>query len=138
MHKHQSKMETVRERVREKRESYTRYNFERLQEEAFATFFDLAQEYTTLENLYLVCTLVPKEFFDLNASLYLLGEDGKSLSLVCSSNNGLENDSATGSPEIVVQESPYISGESYVIPIRGNKAVGRSVPGSPRRCRHRS
>jgi signal transduction histidine kinase len=128
MHQHQSRMERVRERVREKRESYTLYNFDRLQEEAFATFFDLAQEYTTLENLYLVCTLVPKEFFDLDVRLYLLDEDGKSLSLVCSSKYGLETDSSTGSPEVVVQESPYFSGESYVIPIRGNKAVGELLP----------
>jgi len=28
----------IRERVKEKKESYRRYNFERLQEEAFATF----------------------------------------------------------------------------------------------------
>jgi signal transduction histidine kinase len=121
-------MERVRERVREKLESYNLYNFERLQEEAFASFFDLAQEYTTLENLYLVCTLVPKEFFDLNVRLYLLGEDGISLNLVCSSNNGLENDSSTANPEVVVQESPYFTGESYVIPIRGNKAVGELLP----------
>jgi signal transduction histidine kinase len=128
MHQHQSRMERVRERVREKRESYTLYNFERLQEEAFATFFDLAQEYTTLENLYLVCTLVPKEFFDLDVRLYLLDEDGKSLSLVCSSKYGLESDSSTSSPQVVVQESPYFSGESYVIPIRGNQAVGELLP----------
>jgi len=128
MHQHQSRMERVRERVREKRKSYTLYNFERLQEEAFATFFDLAQEYTTLENLYLVCTLVPKEFFDLDVRLYLLDEDGKSLSLVCSSNHGLENDPSSGSPEVVVQESPYFSGESYVIPIQGNQAVGELLP----------
>ena len=128
MHQHQSKMERVRERVREKLESYNLYNFERLQEEAFASFFDLAQEYTTLENLYLVCTLVPKEFFNLNVRLYLLDEDGISLSLVCSSNNGLEKDSSSGNPEVVVQENPYFTGESYVIPIRGNRAVGELLP----------
>jgi signal transduction histidine kinase len=128
MHQHQSRMERVRERVREKLESYERYNFERLQEEAFASFFDLAQEYTTLENLYLVCTLVPKEFFDLDVRLYLLGADGKSLSLVCSSINGLKNDSADGNPEVVVQESAYFIGDSYVIPIQGNRAVGELLP----------
>ena len=128
MHQHQSKMERVRERVREKLQSYNLYNFERLQEEAFASFFDLAQEYTTLENLYLVCTLVPKEFFALDVRLYLLDADGISLSLVCSSTNGLESDSSTGNPEVVVQENPYFTGESYVIPIRGNKAVGELLP----------
>ncbi len=125
---HQSQMESVRERVREKLESYTRYNFERLQEEAFASFFDLAQEYTTLDNLYLVCTLVPKEFFDLDARLYLLDEDGKTLGLVCSSANGLEKDFSAGSSVVVVQESPYFSESSYVIPIRGNRAVGELFP----------
>ena len=128
MRQHQSKTERVRERVKEKLESYTRYNFERLQEEAFASFFDLAQEFTTLDNLYLVCTLVPKEFFDLNARLYLLDDDGKTLSLVCSSNNGLEKDPASGNPEVVVQESPYFTEDSYVIPIRGNRAVGELLP----------
>jgi signal transduction histidine kinase len=125
---HQSKMERVRARVREKIESYTRYNFERLQEEAFASFFDLAQEYTTLDNLYLVCTLVPKEFFALDARLYLLDQDGKTLSLICSSANGLEKDFSGGNPEVVVQENPYFTESSYVIPIRGNRAVGELLP----------
>ena len=124
----QSKMESVRARIKEKLESYTQYNFERLQEEAFASFFDLAQEYTTLDNLYLVCTLVPKEFFDLDAHLYLLDQDGKTLSLVCSSTNGLEKDSTDGNPEVVVQESPYFTENSYVIPIHGNRAVGELLP----------
>ena len=125
---HSSKMESVRERVREKLESYDLYNFERLQEEAFAAFFDLAQEYTTLENLYLVCTLVPKEFFALDTRLYLLDQDGKTLSLMCSSINGLEKDSAAGNPEVVVLEDPYFTDSSYVIPIRGNRAVGELLP----------
>ncbi len=125
---HQSKMERVRERVREKLESYTHYNFERLQEEAFASFFDLAQEYTTLDNLYLVCVLVPKEFFDLDARLYLLDLDGETLSLICSSTNGLEENSSSGNPEVVVKESPYFTDNAYVIPIRGNRAVGELLP----------
>jgi hypothetical protein len=125
MHQHKSKLERIRERVRKKRESYTQYNFERLQEEAFASFFDLAQEYTTLDNLYLVCVLVPKEFFDLDARLYLLDEEGKSLKLMCSSIKGLEKDSAAGNPEVTVQESPYFTDDSYIIPIRGKSAAAR-------------
>jgi signal transduction histidine kinase len=121
-------MESVRARIRDKLESYTRYNFERLQEEAFASFFDLAQEYTTLDNLYLVCTLVPKEFFDLEARLYLLQKDGKTLSLICSSTSGLEKDHSAGSAEVVVQKNPYFTNSSYVIPIRGNRAVGELLP----------
>jgi hypothetical protein len=109
---HSSKMEDVRARIREKLESYNLYNFERRQEEAFASFFDLAQEYTTLDNLYLVCTLVPKEFFDLDTRLYLLAQDGETFSLMCSSTNGLEKDSFAGNPEVVVQEDPYFTDSS--------------------------
>ena len=115
----QSKMERVRARVREKIESYTHYNFERLQEEAFASFFDLAQEYTTLDNLYLVCTLVPKEFFELEARLYLLDQDGQTLSLICSSTNGLEKNFSAGSPEVIVQENPYFT--------KSNKTYGEEL-----------
>jgi hypothetical protein len=56
-------MSNIYERVREKKDSYNRYNFERLQEEAFAVFFDLAQEYTTVDYLYQTSVAVPKEFF---------------------------------------------------------------------------
>jgi len=120
----ESKLESVRRRVVEKLETYTKYNFERLQEEAFATFFDLAQEFTSLDNFYLVCTLVPKEFFDLDARLYLVDRDGTHLRLVCSSLSGLEEDPDAGNPEVVLREEPYYGGGSYIIPIRGNKAVG--------------
>jgi signal transduction histidine kinase len=123
-----NKLEAVRERVREKLKNYTLYNFERLQEEAFASFFDLAQEYTTLNTLYLVCTLVPKEFFDLDARLYLLDQDGQTLRLICSSNNGMEEDSVSVNPEIIIQEDPYFTESSYVIPIRGNRAVSDLLP----------
>lgn len=122
-----TKLETVRRRVREKKESYTRYNFERLQEEAFATFFDLAQEYTTLDNLYLVCTLVPKEFFDLDARLYLVDDDEK-LRVVCSSSNGLEEDVCAEEAGITVKEQSYHVKDSYVIPIRGNREVSDLLP----------
>ena len=65
-------MSSIYERVREKKESYRRYNFERLQEEAFATFFDLAQEHTTIDYLYQICVAVPKEFFGLESRLYVI------------------------------------------------------------------
>ena len=79
---HSIKMESVRARIREKQESYTLYNFERLQEEAFASFFDLAQEYTTLDNLYLVWNRVVDVCLPLDTRLYLLDQEGKTLSLM--------------------------------------------------------
>ena len=81
-------MSNIHERVREKKESYRRYNFERLQEEAFATFFDLAQEYTTIDYLYQICVAVPKEFFGLESRLYVIDPKTSRLEKVCSSETG--------------------------------------------------
>lgn len=123
-----SQLELVRERVREKQQSYTAYNFKRLQEEAFATFFDLAQEYTNLDTLYLVCTLVPKEFFNLDARVHLLDNDSKTLRVVCSSAEGIQEGIILSPPGVCVSEQPYFAGNSYFIPIRGNKAVADLLP----------
>jgi signal transduction histidine kinase len=123
-----SQLELVRERVREKQQSYTTYNFKRLQEEAFATFFDLAQEYTNLDTLYLVCTLVPREFFNLDARLHLLDNDSKTLRVVCSSTEGIQEGIILSPPGVCVSEQPYFVGTSYLIPIRGNKAVADLLP----------
>jgi len=123
-----TQLDMVRERVREKQQSYTTYNFKRLQEEAFATFFDLAQEYTDLDTLYLVCTLVPKEFFGLHARLHLLDNDSKTLRVVCSSTEGIQEGIVLSPPEVFVSEQPNFAGNSYLIPIRGNKAVADLLP----------
>ncbi len=123
-----SELELVRERIREKQESYARYNFKRLQEEAFAIFFDLAQEYTSLDTLYLVCTLVPKEVFNLDARLHLLDDEGKSLRVVCSSTEGPQEGIVLSRPDVTVSDQSYFAGDSYIIPIRGNKAVADLLP----------
>jgi signal transduction histidine kinase len=123
-----SELELIRERIREKQESYARYNFERPQEEAFAIFFDLAQEYTGLDTLYLVCTLVPKEVFNLDARLHLLANDSHGLRVVCSSNEGLQKGMVSSPTEVTLTEQPYFAGDSYIIPVRGNKAVADLLP----------
>jgi signal transduction histidine kinase len=123
-----SQLELIRERVREKQQSYTVYNFKRLQEEAFATFFDLAQEYTDLDTLYLVCTLVPKEFFGLDSRLHLLDNDSKTLRVVCSSTEGIQGGRVFSPPEVCVSEQPYFAVNSYLIPIRGNREVADLFP----------
>ena len=79
----------IYERVKNKKERYRNYNFEREQEEAFATFFDLAQEYTSLDVLYLICVLVPREFLKIESSLYVIQPKTSRLEKVCTSTDGL-------------------------------------------------
>ncbi len=114
-------------RVREKKESYRRYNFERSQEEAFATFFDLAQEFTTIESLYQICVTVPKEFFDLDSRLYIIEPKRSQLELVCTSRRGLLPPDERSESRAVVVENTVETEESWFFPIRGNQALGEYV-----------
>jgi len=100
-------MANVLERVREKKESYRRYNFERLQEEAFATFFDLAQEHTTIDSLYQICVAVPKEFFGLESRLYVIDSRTSRLEKVCSSETGLIPVDERWGVDLPLAESSY-------------------------------
>lgn len=118
----------IYQRVREKKESYERYNFERSQEEAFATFFDLAQEFTTIESIYQICTAVPKEFFGLESRLYIVNPKRSRLEVVCTSRRGLIPDAERGRHNVSLIENPVQKGDSWFFPIRGNKALATSLP----------
>ena len=121
-------MSNIYERVREKKESYQRYNLERLEEEAFATFFDLAQEYTSLEYLYQICIAVPKEFFGLESQLYVIDPKNSRLERVCSSDEGLIPVEERLSCTLRLAEVPYETDQSWVFPIRGNQALTKWIP----------
>lgn len=114
----------ITERVREKKESYRRYNFERLQEEAFATFFDLAQEYTNLANFYQICVTVPKEFFGLESRLYVIHPKTLRLEKVCTSEEGLvPSGEKLRFGNIELTEVPCETQAAWLFPIRGNQAL---------------
>lgn len=120
--------ENIRRRVREKKESYKRYNFERSQEEAFATFFDLAQEFTTLESLYQICVAVPKEFFGIESVLYIINPKRARLEKVCSSQAGLIPPDERDNHDVSRVEQRLEAGGSWLLPIRGNRALENSLP----------
>lgn len=121
-------MARVYERVREKKESYRRYNFERLQEEAFATFFDLAQEYTTIDYLYQISVAVPKEFFGLESRLYVIDPRTSRLERVCSTETGLIPAEERAPFDLPLTESSYETEEAWILPIRGNQALTKWIP----------
>jgi len=120
--------EQIRRRVREKKQAYQRYNFERLQEEAFATFFDLAQEYTSVSNLYLICVAVLEEFFGLGSRLHVLKPGSEKLRLVCSSEQGLIEQPTERRHSLKLADAPYAVEDSWVFPIRGNLGLTQWIP----------
>ncbi len=120
-------LEEVLKRVEQKKNDYQRYNFERLQEEAFATFFDLAQESAALDHLYLISVAVPRVFFGFESILYVVNPRTEQLEKVCTSTKGLvkgedKNDA------IELREEPYKDEDGWVFPIRGNRALTQWVP----------
>ncbi|NLI80947.1 MAG: HAMP domain-containing histidine kinase [Deltaproteobacteria bacterium] len=121
-------MKEVFERVRSKKESYQRYNFERLKEEAFATFFDLAQEIIGVEILYQIIVAVPKEFFDYESRLYVIDFKTSRLTKVCGTEQGLIPPAQRIPQDFPISDTPYELNESILFPIRGNEALTKSVP----------
>jgi len=115
-------------RVKEKKESYRLYDFERSQEEAFATFFDLAQEFTSLECLYQICASVPKEFFGVDSRIYVIEPKRSQLELVCTSRRGLIPADERGNHRAVTVDRPVEAEDSWFFPIRGNQALVDTLP----------
>lgn len=118
----------IMKRVREKKEDYRRYNFERMQEEALSTFFDLAQEYTNLDYLYQICVAVPKEFFELESRLYVIDPKSSRLEEVCSSEAGLIASDKRKHYDLELSEASYETEESWIFPIHGNQALTKWIP----------
>ena len=120
--------EGIYRRVREKKQSYTLYNLERSQEEAFATFFDLAQEFTTIGSIYQLCVAVPKEFFGLDCILYIINPKRSRLEKVCTSAGGLTSLAERDDHEVILVDESVQSGGCWFFPIRGNRALSNSLP----------
>jgi signal transduction histidine kinase len=128
MDQNQNKASAIYSRVREKKDSYRRYNFERLQEEAFATFFDLAQEYTSVDSLYQICVAVPKEFFGLESRLYVIQPKTSHLEMTCTSEEGLIPAEKRTEISVRLAEAPYETDNTRIFPIRGNQALTQWIP----------
>lgn len=70
------RMLSIQRRIHEKMDDYKDYSFSATEKRALMIFFDLAQEFDTLEEFFTVCTAVPKFLFDLECRLYLaIGPD---------------------------------------------------------------
>jgi signal transduction histidine kinase len=117
----------IMNRVIEKRRIFQEYAFGTLKDDALKTFFDLAQEYETLENFYRVAVSVIKEFFNLDCRLYLLVSEGF-LELVCDSLQGLYPPKTPALPHIRLDSQAYAAQGAWVIPIKGNLLLVDQLP----------
>ncbi len=121
-------LSTVLARIRKKQEDYERYGFSFIQGRTLRAFFDLAQEFETLENFYRVCVFVPKEFMGFCSCLYLINSESGIPYKVCDSLEGLDTCDREPPHEIRVSESTYETGDFFVTPIRGNRRLFANRP----------
>ena len=84
-------LKKICQRVREKSVSYDQYNFSSHFDDFLKAFFDLAQEYDGLENLYLISITVPRIFFEIQSTLYMIDPKTKAIKPVADSHSGLDN-----------------------------------------------
>jgi signal transduction histidine kinase len=120
-------LEKIISRIKEKRRAFQDYKFDALENDSLKTFFDLAQEYETLDNFYRLSVGVIKEFFGLDSALYLVSREG-SLRLVCDSLQGVYHDQPPASERIRLDNQAYFQDGSWVGPIKGNMILVDRLP----------
>jgi len=113
-------LKIICQRVREKSASYNRYNFSPHYNAFLKAFFDLAQEFDSLEDFYRICVAVPVVMTGFSGALYLLDDQG-SLLLVCDSKEGVYQNSEPAPENVVSSRKAYEAENQYIVPIY-NKA----------------
>jgi signal transduction histidine kinase len=117
-------------RIQDKKTDYTKYGFSRVESNALKTFFDLAQEFERIEDVYHVSAAIPKVFFNLDARLYVMDPMQNRLALVSSSQDGQENLGGSPPSHMRPAEHPYFMNASMVLTIRGNQVLLEQSPHS--------
>jgi hypothetical protein len=107
--------EQILSRIQIKKDDYTRYQFTPAQDCILKTFFDLVQEYSSLEEYYQICVLVLKQSMAVESRLYLIDQYGH-LQLVQASD--LEQSFPQPAPsDIVVSSTVSQRDESCYFPV---------------------
>ena len=106
----------IRVRIKQKRKDYIRYDFSRKKNDILKTFFDLAQEFDTIPDLFRICVAAPQDAFGVDSKLYLINDNGL-LELVCDSEQGVYPSPLPCPEDIIVSDKSYEKGQSYLVPI---------------------
>ncbi len=124
---HCSDLQKICQRIRGKSRSYEQYNFTSELNDFLKAFFDLAQEYDSLEDFYRICVAVPLEMIGLDSALYLLDEESKKLYLACDSTQGICSEKSAAPKHITLRREPYQSDNSYIVPIYNKRPAEGAI-----------
>lgn len=118
----------VQRRMHEKIDDYSEYDFTSIQSNALNVFFDLCQEFESFEDILTVSVLIPKVFFNLECSLYLLNENRADRIATCF-DHCPELELCQGN--LVFCDNPKIVNNCLYLPIKGNKELIDQLPFNP-------
>ena len=124
-------LDEIRERVRQKRLDYIEYDFSRKKNDTLKTFFDLAQEYDTLPDLFRICVAVPLESFGVDSRLYLYNPESECYELVCDSRQGLSSPPTPAPAHVHRSKEPYSADDRYLVPVLSRAPLHEVVESRP-------
>jgi signal transduction histidine kinase len=107
----------IKKRIAQKQQDYLDYAFTRAQDDILKIFLDLAQEYDSLENFYLICVGVPCLYNDIQTGLYLYNNDRRQLRLFADSITGLQTPPEKAPPYVHQSTETYRKGDTWFFPI---------------------
>lgn len=122
-HPSEERMRNIKRRVHEKMDDYREYSFSAIEKRVLMIFFDLAQEFDSLEDFFSVSTMVPKLLFDIESRMYLARNKGEYMPV-----GGSENSSPVC---ISVPMEMECSAGHLFVPIRGNHEIIDQLPFKP-------
>ena len=116
------------ELLKKKEQDYIAYRFRTKESMAIFAFFDLAQEFATLNNLYRIAVAVINFFFNYESCIYTIRPEDQALLLHCCTSEGLLDPPKPGRADVVINHSPYRAGSSFIFPIIGKRVLADKVP----------
>lgn len=124
-----SNLQYILERIEDKKNDYIQYNFTQTENSALKSFFDLAQEFDSIEDFYCLCAAIPRVFFNLHSRLYIIEPKSNNLTLVSKTEDPEQGLLSPPPPDVVPEEHPYYTGGgSLVLTIRGKKLLIDQLP----------
>jgi signal transduction histidine kinase len=128
-------LDRIRNRIRQKADDYMHYNFSWGQNALLQSFFDLAQEFDSLQDFYRISVAEISEFIHIASRLYIIRESDQKLVLVCDSSTGLYEDPPVAPLHISMTCHPYEIQGSYIFPIhrkpsKSAKVIGKMYRGN--------
>ena len=121
-------LDQVLELLKKKEQDYTAYRFKSKETMAIFAFFDLVQEFATLNSLYRIAVAVVHYFFHYDCCIYSIRADDEALILQGCTSKGLLDPPIPARAGVVIHDNPYRLDSSFFFPIIGQKALADKVP----------